>query len=166
MGHGADLGTELAADHRLVELLCRRLPIERDAGGRRADLARIAEILARHEAFEQHYLTARLSGWMPSPRAGGQATAVRPHEVRRPAVDGAATARHAGHAEYDPAGAESRSTGPDAADRLVARARLHIRYEEERMLPALEVLADWKELEYLGEQVRAEREREASGRPG
>lgn len=153
MGHGSDVGTELGADHRLIELLCRRLPTLRDAGSRRADLARIAEILARHESFERRYLAARLSEWMPGPRDG------RPRGSG-PSGSSETAARPAERAQSGDPGEPGES-----ADQLVARARLHIRYEEERMLPALEALADWRELEYLGEQVRAEREAEATGRP-
>jgi hypothetical protein len=48
MGHGADLGTELAADRRLIDLLAGQYEAERDPWRRRLLAARLTGTVARH----------------------------------------------------------------------------------------------------------------------
>lgn len=56
MAHSTEVGAELAADHRLIELLCRQLPLESDELRRKAMLKRIVGILDWHETFDRRYL--------------------------------------------------------------------------------------------------------------
>jgi hypothetical protein len=48
MGHGADLGTELAADRKLIELVAAQYEAERDPDRRHLLAKRLTAIVARH----------------------------------------------------------------------------------------------------------------------
>lgn len=48
MGHGADLGTELAADRKLIELVAEEYEAEPDQERRRELIKQLATVTARH----------------------------------------------------------------------------------------------------------------------
>lgn len=58
MTRSTELGSELEADHRLIELLFRQLQLESDATRRQAMVNRITAIVDWHEAFDRRYLEA------------------------------------------------------------------------------------------------------------
>lgn len=56
MARSTEVGSELAADHRLIELLCRQLELQSDQARRQAMADKIAAIVDWHETFDRRYL--------------------------------------------------------------------------------------------------------------
>lgn len=127
MAYSAEVGSELGADHRLIELLGRQLDLETDPARRQAAADKIAGIIDWHEKFDRAYLGAD-----------------EPADSAEQTAEAAAAA---------------------SLDELLARARRHIRQEEDHTLPAFESHAHWMVLEDLGERAREMRQAR-SVRPG
>lgn len=140
MGHGADLTTELAADHRLLELLLRQLEADHHA----AHVDQLAQALAHHGAITDRYLYPALRIWLPD----GIPLAER---GRRSQAVIALTMRDI--AARDVLGED---LGPPLA-RLSDQLARHVRDEEDRLVPALAAAVTWHVLEDLGEKARAAR---------
>jgi hypothetical protein len=152
MGHGADLTTELAGDHRLLELLLRRLETEEDGPGRTARVEQLAQALTRHAAITERYLYPALRIWI----LDGMALAERGRQSQ--AVI-ALTMRDI--AARDVLGQDLTLQLARLADQLAR----HVRDEEERLTPALSAAVTWHVLEDLGEKVRASRRSAAEPAP-
>ena len=144
MGHGADLTTELAGDHRLLELLLHRLEADKDAPGRTARIERLAAALARHAAITERYLYPALRIWildgMSLAERGRQSQAVVALTMR------------------DIVARDALGQGVDGqVARLADQLARHVRDEEERLVPALSAAVTWHVLEDLGDKVRTSR---------
>lgn len=144
MGHGADLTTELAGEHRLLELLLSRLEADRDAPGRTTRIEQLTEALARHAAITERYLYPALRIWildgMTLAERGRQSQAVVALTVR------------------DIAARDALGEGVEVQlARLSDQLARHVRDEEDRLVPALSAAVTWHVLEDLGDKVRSSR---------
>lgn len=153
MGHGADLTTELAGDHRLLELLLSRLEAEKDAPGRTARIEQLAAALTRHAAITERYLYPALRIWildgMTLAERGRQSQAVVALTMRDIAA-------------RDLLGQDVELQLARLRDQLAR----HVRDEEERLVPALSSAVTWHVLEDLGDKVRTSRLAAADPTPG
>jgi len=144
MGHGADLTTELAGDHRLLELLLSRLGAEKDAPGRTARVEQLAAALTRHATITERYLYPALRIWlldgMTLAERGRQSQAVVALTMRDIAA-------------RDLLGEDVELQLARLSDQLAR----HVRDEEERLIPALSAAVTWHVLEDLGDKVRTSR---------
>jgi hypothetical protein len=141
MGHGADLTTELAADHRLLEMLLARLQGGNLAPGH---VERLASILARHSLLTRRYLYPALRSWAPNGAALADKGTESQRELSRTVKDIAARDAH------------GRDRAPLVAA-LTEQMDRHIREEEDQLIPALAASVTWHVLEDLGERARAAR---------
>jgi len=144
MGHGADLTTELAGDHRLLELLLSRLRAEKDGPGRTARVDQLAAALVRHAAITERYLYPALRIWildgMTLAERGRQSQAVITLTMR------------------DIAARDALGQGVDLQlARLSDQLARHVRDEEERLVPALCAAVTWHVLKDLGDKIRTSR---------
>ena len=144
MGHGADLTTELAGEHRLLELLLNRLEADKDAPGRTMRIEQLTEALARHAAITERYLYPALRIWI----LDGMTLAER---ARQSQAVVALTLRDIAARDVLGEGVE-----PQLA-RLSDQLARHVRDEEERLVPALSAAVTWHVLEDLGDKVRNSR---------
>lgn len=151
MGHGADLGTELAADGALIELLARRCEGERNATGRRELRKRLATAVEEHLALAWAYLADAVREFVPG---GGELS--RCGEQKRERVT-EALGRVAKLDGRDEAGAAAEAEAGLLVRELAERSRGLLEVERTRLLPALEQAVTWHVLEDLGEKVRAGR---------
>ena len=129
MARSTEVGTELEADHRLIELLGRQIQLESDESRRQTLAVRIAGIIDWHELFDRRYL-----GWEQDAADQG-----------RPRADPGPEASVDAHQPLD---------SDDGIDVLMARAHQHIQEEEKYTLPKFEARANWMTLEDLGERAR------------
>lgn len=155
MAYSTEVGSELSADHRLIELLCRQLNLETDPARRQAMADRIASIIDWHEMFDRRYLGAGAHDDTADASAA-PASSTRPNEPNlAPADLGGSRPTASPHAT-----STTNDEPSDAADSplpfqsLLARARRHIREEEDHTLPEFESQAHWMVLEDLGERAR------------
>jgi hypothetical protein len=155
MGHGSDLTTELAGDHRLLELLLSRLEADKDADApdRTARIDQLAAALTRHAAITERYLYPALCIWI----LDGTTLAERGRQSQAVA---ALTMRDI--AARDLLGQD---LGPPIA-RLRDQLARHVRDEEERLIPTLSAAVTWHVLEDLGDRVRTSRLAAADPAPG
>jgi len=65
MGHGADLGTELAADRALIELLAAQYETEPDPQRRHQLTEQLTALVARHVSLTTRLLSDALSEFAP-----------------------------------------------------------------------------------------------------
>lgn len=65
MGHGADLGTELAAERRLIDLVAAQYGAETDPEHRRALIERLTAVTARHVQLTTRLLGDALNEYVP-----------------------------------------------------------------------------------------------------
>jgi hypothetical protein len=65
MGHGADLGTELAAERRLIDLMAEEYEDESDPKRRRELINRLMEVTARHVLLTTRLLCDALDEYAP-----------------------------------------------------------------------------------------------------
>ncbi|HLK43170.1 MAG TPA: hemerythrin domain-containing protein [Thermoleophilia bacterium] len=144
MGHGADLTTELASDHRLLEMLVREVEAEKTEDGRSIRVRRLINSLGRHLLITERYLYPALRLWAPD----GASLA----EQGGKSLDG--LARAMGDLSADGAAADR----PELVSALTAQLDLHIQQEEGRLIPALADAVTWHVLEDLGDKVRAARQ--------
>jgi hypothetical protein len=145
MGHGTDLTTELASDHRLLEMLVGEVEAEKAADGHSIRVQRLINRLARHLLITQRYLYPALRVWAPD----GASLA----EQGGTSLDGLAQAM--GDLCAGDAAAADRT---ELISALAAQLDLHIQQEEERLIPALAAAVTWHVLEDLGDKVRAARQ--------
>lgn len=144
MGHGADLTTELAGDHRLLEVLVSRLEADKDAPGRTARIEQLETALARHASITERYLYPALRIWI----LDGTTLAERGRQSQAVV---ALTLR-------DIAARDMLGEGVDLqVARLSDQLARHVRDEEERLVPALASAVTWHVLEDLGDKIRTSR---------
>lgn len=150
MGHGADLGSELAADRALIESLAGRCEAERDPARRRALAKRLAAAVQEHLALAATYLAEAVREYVPS----GGAAALSAERVRDRVNEALGrVAKLNGSGEAAAAATES----DRVVCELAARSRGLLEVERTQLLPALENAVTWHVLEDLGEKVRAGR---------
>lgn len=65
MGHGADLGTELAADRGLIELVAKQYAQESDPRRRRELVERLTAVTARHVLSATRLMCDALHDYVP-----------------------------------------------------------------------------------------------------
>jgi Hemerythrin HHE cation binding domain len=144
MGHGADLTTELASDHRLLEMLVGEVEAEKAEDGCSIRVQRLVDSLARHLLITRRYLYPALRVWAP---------------------DGATLAEQAGEsldglsrAMGDLYAGDAAAGRAELVSALAAQLDLHILQEEQQLIPALAEAVTWHVLEDLGDKVRAARQ--------
>lgn len=144
MGHGADLGTELAADRKLIELVAGQCETENDPARQRALVKQLTAAVEEHVALTSKCLTGALREHVP----GGGALSRQSERVRDQL--NWTLGRVAEQNGYGAAGVE-------LIHALTAQTRGLLDVEQSRLLPALEQAVTWHVLEDLGEKVRAGR---------
>ncbi|MBS2961436.1 hypothetical protein KGA66_00160 [Actinocrinis puniceicyclus] len=144
MGHGADLGTELDADRRLIELAADRCEAEPDPARRRALVAQFADAVGQHVRLTSKCLAGALREYVP-----GGVELSRHTERVRDQVDWTLGRV----AEQNGRG----GAGGELVRTLALQTRGLLDEERKRLLPALEQAVTWHVLEDLGEKVRAGR---------
>jgi len=147
MARSTELGSELGADHRLIELLGRQLDLETDPSRRQAMVEQIAAIIDWHEMFDRRYLGANERANNADEAIGADEPAV---PARTPADLGGSRPESAQPADEAP----GEATASLPLQSLLTRARQHIREEEDFTLPEFESRAHWMILEDLGERAR------------
>ena len=144
MGHGADLGTELAADRKLIELVAGQCAAEHDPARQRALVKRLTAAIEEHVTLTSKCLAGALREHVP-----GGAELSRQSERVRDQVNwtlGRVAEQH-GFGE----------AGTRLVNTLATQTRGLLEVEQTRLLPALEQAVTWHVLEDLGEKIRAGR---------
>jgi hypothetical protein len=147
MARSTEVGSELGADHRLIELLGRQLDLESEPSRRKAMVDQIAGIIDWHEMFDRRYLGANERANNADEAIGADGPAV---PARTPVDLGGSRPEPAQPADETP----EQATASLPLQSLLTRARRHIREEEEHTLPEFESRAHWMVLEDLGERAR------------
>jgi hypothetical protein len=144
MGHGADLGTELAADRKLIELVAGQCAAERDPARQRALVKQLTAAVEEHITLTSKCLSGALREYVP----GGAELSKQSERVRdQVSWTLGRVAEQNGYGE----------AGPELVHALAAQARGLLEVEQRRLLPALEQAVTWHVLEDLGDKVRAGR---------
>lgn len=144
MGHGADLGTELAADRKLIELVAGQCKAEQDPARQRALIKQLTAAVEEHVTLTSRCLAGALREYLPD---GGELS--RQGERVRDQVSWTLgrVAEQNGHGE----------AGPELVSALARQVHGLLEVEQRRLLPALEQAVTWHVLEDLGDKVRAAR---------
>lgn len=144
MGHGADLGTELAVDRRLIEMAASRCEAEPDPLRRRLLAGQLTAAVEQHVALTSKALEGALREYVP----GGGELSRHSEQVRDQVTWTLGWVAE----QYDRG-----EGGPELVRTLALQARGLLDEEQKRLLPALEQAVTWHVLEDLGDKVRAGR---------
>ncbi|HZU56570.1 MAG TPA: hypothetical protein VFA06_11930 [Actinocrinis sp.] len=144
MGHGADLGTELAADRKLIELVAGQCAAEQDPARQRALVKQLTAAVEEHVTLTSKCLAGALREFVPG---GGELSRQSDRVRDQVSWTLGRVAEQNGYGE----------AGPELVSTLAGQARGLLDVEQNRLLPALEQAVTWHVLEDLGEKVRAAR---------